>query len=395
MLSSFKPVKILKGSITSAGSRGSSIIRKILVTVQFSISILLIVCTIVISRQLNFVRNTDLGFNKEHLLYIEMNDNLKKNYDGLRGDLLKNPEIINVTNASSVLNEGLHYVSGIDWEGKPKDFHLTLACNPVNFDYFETMGMKFLDGRGISREHSRDARQAIVINEEALKAMKLDSPVGKRFLVRGREGKIVGVVKNFLYEPLYHGAFPTFYLFSPYNANSMIIKISPDNIPQTIKNIEKFFKKFNPSYPFIYQFVDDTIESFYRSELQMEKVFTTFAFLAVFIACLGMFGLSAYIAEKRTKEIGIRKVMGASIGTILNLLTRNFIILVILATIIAVPAGYYFMNKWLENFEFRINIQWWVFVLSGLIALIIGILTVSYQSIKAARANPVDTLRYE
>lgn len=395
VLSSLRPVKILKGSITSAGSKGSSIVRRILVTVQFSISIMLIICTIVISGQLSFVRNTDLGFNKEHLLYIEMNDTIKKNYESIRGDLLKNPAILNITNASSVLNEGLNYISNIDWEGRPKDFHLTLACNPVNFDYFKTMGMKFLDGRGISREHPGDMREAVVVNEEAAKVMKLNSPVGKRFSIGEREGKIIGVVKNFLFEPLYYGAFPTIYLYSSQNVNSVIIKISSENIPETIKNIERIFIKFNPAYPFVYNFIDETIEGFYRSELQMQKVFTTFAIFAIFIACLGMFGLSIFIAEKRTKEIGIRKVMGASTGRIVNLLTRNFIILVVLSGFIAAPAGYYFMNKWLENFAYKISIQWWVFVLSGLTALLIAILTVSYQSIKAARKNPVDTLRYE
>ncbi|MFC1725613.1 ABC transporter permease [candidate division KSB1 bacterium] len=393
VLSAFQPTKILKGS-NASGSKTSSVIRKILVTIQFSISILLIICTIVISRQLHFVRNTDLGFDKEHLLYIEMNDVLKSQYEVFKGDLLRNPKIKNVTGACSALSENLNY-SQADWEGKPEDTYLTTAINPVSYDYFETMSMKFVEGRGFSREISSDASQAYVITEEAVKVMKLDSPVGKRFSVWGREGKIVGIVKDFYYEPLYHGAFPTVYLYSQQRINSIIIKINSENIPQTISDIEMSFKKFNPEYPFVFNFVDETIDGFYRSELQMEKVFKTFAFLAVFIACLGMFGLSAFVAEKRTKEIGIRKVLGASTGTILNLLSGNFIILVVLANIIAVPIGYYFMNRWLESFVYHINIEWWVFVLSGLLAIVTAVLTVSYQSIKAAKANPVDTLSYE
>jgi predicted permease len=395
-LSSFQPVKVLKGSFGSGSQR--SLFRKILVVSQFTLSIFLIIGTIIIYKQLDYIKNRDLGYDKEHLVFVYMQGELKAKYESAKSELLRNSDILKVTRSLQLPSNIASTVSALDWEGKNPDEKVSMNWDIVDFGYFETLKMDIVQGRSFSREFATDVSEAYIVNEEAVKLMGMESPVGKRLSVFRNEGKIIGVVKNFNFKSLHHKIRPFVYMMNPNwisMMDCMFIRIAPDNISATVKYIESTCKKINPAYPLRYRFFDEWLERLYRNEQRMGKIVGYFTFLAIAISCLGLFGMASFMTEQRTKEIGIRKVLGAPVSRIILLLSADFTKWVLAANIIAWPLAYFAISKWLENFAYRTNLNMSIFVLSGVLALVTALLTVSYQTLKAALANPVESLRHE
>jgi hypothetical protein len=305
---------------------------------------------------------------------------------------------MSVTGAHSLPIYESSGTSGASWEGKPADFKLQMRIQAVDEDFLKTFNVKLAQGRFFSRDIPTDTSSAFVLNETAVKEMGLKDPIGKRFVLleSGKiAGKIIGVIEDYQLRSLHYSIEPMVLWANPDFFSYLCLKISAVNVSETIAFVEKIWKKHSPQYPFQFQFLDEAVDEMYRSEERVGTIFKYFTFLAVFISCLGLFGLASYLAEQRTKEIGIRKVLGASVPKICLLLSKEFVKCVILANAIAWPIAYFVMNRWLQNFAHRISIGYQIFLLSALMALIITVLTVSYQSIKAALANPVDSLRYE
>jgi ABC-type antimicrobial peptide transport system permease subunit len=395
-LSSFRPAYVLKGSQT-LGPRGS-LFRKILVVFQFSLSILLIIGTLIVYKQLNYIRNRDLGFKKENLIIVNMPQALTPKYETLKNEFLRNINVVNVTRSAQSPSYIGSTVSALDWDGKNPDEKVMMNWDYVDYDYFETLRLEIVQGRSFSKEFATDASEAFIVNEEAVKLMGMESPVGKRLKVFRQEGRIVGVVKNFHFLPLHHEIKPFVYGMNPSWADMMrflFIRVNPDNVAGTLKYVEGVFKKFSPDYAFQYQFFNERIDQSYRSEQKVSKIVSYLTGLAVFISCLGLFGLASFMTERKTKEIGIRKVLGASVSNIVLILSKEFIKWVLVANIIAWPVAYFVGYKWLQNYAYRTSLALWVFIMAATLSFVIALLTVSYQAIKAALANPADTLRYE
>jgi len=393
-LSSFSPVKVLKSAALTGSS--NSLTRKLLVIAQFTISIILIISTITITKQLNYIKNKELGFDKEHLVYVELLGDLKTRFDTVKNELVKIPTINYVTTAQSLPNNAANSAGDLDWEGRPADIKGAMNFIGVEKDYFKTVGIDFIEGETfISIPNNRELRE-FVLNEKAVELMQIENPLGKSFRMWDRApGRIIGIVKNVHNTSLHQEIRPVFYVQFPYFYNYIIINMRIDNIQSSIGLIQDVITTINPNYPFEFHFVDDTIDQFYQTETQLSRIITYFTMLAVFISCLGLFGLSLFMAEQRTKEVGIRKTLGATVSNIVGLMSKNFLFLVAFSVLISWPVAYFIMSKWLQNFAYRLNLSFWIFFLSGLAALVIALLTVSFQSIKAAIANPVDSMRYE
>lgn len=397
-LSSLRPVNILKGSLFSEKKHHSSLFRKTLVVSQFTISIGFIICSILIFKQLEFIRSKDLGFDKDYLIRISMQGNLRRQSQVLKRELLKNPW---VENASVTANNliGWWSSSSVSWEGKESDQHLILGYNWVDYDFLKTFKMELAEGRFFSREFPTDVKDALIINETAVRAMGLTNPMGTE-IIRSPgspyedSGKIIGVVKDYHGESL-HDEIKPFCLMLVTNGANMNIRIKADNIPQTIDYIGKCIGKISQGHPFVYSFLDEEIESLYRTDRLVGELIPLITIVAIIISCLGLFGLAAFSIERRTKEIGIRKVLGASISNIVKLMSQEFLALVLAANIISWPVSWYIMSRWLQNFAYRTSVEIWVFFAAGLTALLIAFLTVFFQTVKVAIKNPVDSLRYE
>jgi len=394
VLSSFQPVTVLKGRFTT--SIKGIILRKGLVVIQFTISIALIIATIVVYNQMNYMRSQDLGFNKEQKLIIDTHgDSSKLAFKQAVSTL---PGVISTSMAGSVPGGGNPgaYSKVENAKGDMQIANLDLYF--VDFDYIPQFNMKMLAGRSFSKDYGTDTTQAMVVNEAAMKMFGYSSPaqiVGKKFDQWGRNGRIIGVVKDFHFRSLQEVIKPISMRIEPNGCNLVSINLSGKNIPATIAAIESKWKTMIPKRPFSYYFLDEFFDKQYRSEDRFGKLFLNFAILAIFISCLGLLGLASYSTMQRTKEIGVRKVLGASVTNIVNLLSIDFLKLVVISFIIAAPLAWYFMYKWLQGFAYRIGIGWLVFVEAALTAIIIALLTVSFQAIKAAVANPVKSLRTE
>ncbi len=395
-LSGFQPVKVFKGA--SRTGTGSFVFRKYLVITQFAISIIMIISTWIIHDQLEFIGSKDLGYNKEHVVTIPLNGDYRNHYESLKTELLQNPAVLGVTAATSLPSFTKESMR-IDWEGNRTGVSVSMANIAVDHDYLDVFEMKVVQGRAFSKACATDASEAFIINEQALKVMELDSPIGKHIYFDkdgpyADEGVIVGVVKDFHFNSIHEEIEPLVLRIYPRWFFHIMIKVKPENVTAIVAALEKVFKKYSNS-PFEYAFLDSAFDDLYKSEHRMAAIFNHFSLIAIFISCLGLFGLAAFTAEQRTKEIGVRKVLGASMTNVAALLSKDFVKLVLLANLIAWPVAWFVMNKWLHNFAYRIKIEWWVFALAGGIALIIALLTVSTQAIKAALANPVEALRYE
>jgi putative ABC transport system permease protein len=410
-LSSFEPDRILKETLSAKkfGTHTASI-RKGLIVFQFVLTIVLIISTTTVYRQLSFIKNRRLGFDKNCLIYTQLRSegNLWEQYDAhktwlkyqmLRNELSQNPNILEVSSATCLPFGSMGQEFGqLDWEGKDPEFQVSMNHMAVDPHFLKTFQLEMIEGRFLSDEFPSDS-QNFILNEAAVKAAGLNSPVGKRFRLLDKTGKIIGVIRDFHFAPLHNEIAPLVIHLMPYQywmyRNYVFVRIGSENVSQTIASIQKMWDKAIPGYPFEFHFLDDTIDARYKSEQRLEAILRIFTFLAISISCFGLFGLIAFTAEQRTKEIGIRKVLGASMGSVVRLLSREFVVLVVLANIIAWPVAYFVMKSWLKNFAYRTEIGFVTFVFSGFAALIIAFLTVFYQSIKAALASPVESLRYE
>ncbi len=397
-LSAFRPVAAMKG-LKESKSKGASF-RKMLVVVQFSLAIMLIFGTTVVSKQLHFIQKAKLGFDKENIVQIPIKENIGKKYQSVKNELLKNPNILSVSAQRYPFSETTWRSSGVfDWEGKDPERRIDLVFAGVDYDFFETLKLEIKEGRPFSKDVLSDEEGGYILNESAIKEIGLDSPVGKRFAIQKNEGTIIGVAKDAHFRSFHHEIEPrVFYIVDMTHATDaglVMIKIHGAKIPEALSHIERVWKDINPVSPFEYHFLDQTYDRLYRSEKRIGTVFNSFTMLAIFISCLGLFGLASFMAEQRTKEIGIRKVLGASAPEIILLLTKEFTKWVLVANLIAWPVAYLVMNKLLQTYAYRTAIGIDIFIFSGLIALTIALLTVSYQALRAARSNPADSLRYE
>jgi ABC-type lipoprotein release transport system permease subunit len=389
-LSSFQPVTVLKNQ-TGNKKSGSGILRKFLVVFQFSLTVILIIGSVVIFRQLNYMHNSDLGFDKDNVVTFGLRHHA---YEAFKNDLLQNPNILSISSCY-VPGRELFGVTGFQWEGKNPEEEVMLYPVTVDYDYLETFKMKMVEGRFFSREFSTDEKRSIVLNETAVKVMGLESPVGKRLSFRERKGTIIGVIKDFHQTSLRSAIEPMVFWFPDEGMPWVCARINSQNVSETLAYIEKRWTEEVPNYSFGYSFLDERIGSLYSVEKKIGRIFRYFTILAVFIACLGLFGLASYTAEQRTKEIGIRKVMGAKVSALVLLLSREFTKWVLAANVIAWPIAYFISKNWLQNFSYRVPLGLGVFLFSAAAAFIIALLTVSYQAFKAASAHPVDSLRYE
>jgi putative ABC transport system permease protein len=393
LLSSIQPVKALKGSL-KLGSKKSSF-RKILVTFQFSLSIALILATFVVYRQLNFVQNRNLGYDQDHVIYLREGRVFWQNYESIKEELLQYSDILGVSASSDVPTYTLHSTTGVTWEGKDPEDRILFTRFIVDYDYYDTLDLKIVKGRGFSKEFSTDQKEGYVLNEKAAALTGYEDPVGKPFSLWGRRGKIIGVVQDYHFKSLHTEIEPLVHYMWETPSSYAFIRVRSGAMTQGLKDIEKVYKKHVPNYPFEFRFLDEELNRLYIDDMRTAKVFQTFMFLAVFISCLGLFGLASFMANQRTKEVGIRKVLGASVLGIFILLLKEFSKWVIVANAIAWPLGYLVMDRWLKNFAYHTDIALWIFIVSGVLGLFIAVLTVSYQSIKASVSNPVDSLRYE
>ncbi len=394
VLSSFKPIIVLKGRFSS-GTKGI-LLRKGLVVAQFTISIALIIGTIIVYSQMKYMRNQDLGFNKDQMIILDSNGDSAR--FAFAQSLLSIPNVKSVSLSSSAPGMG-NSEAYSQVENKNGDMQVaTLARYAVDFNFIPQYKMKMVAGRAFSKDFATDTTQAIILNETAVRQFGYSSPdqiIGKRFDQWGRQGKVIGVVKDFHYRSLQQNIKPLSMVIQPESEGLVNVNVSAADLPQTLAVIESKWKQMIPARPFSYTFLDDTFNKQYRNEDRFEKLFFNFAILAIFISCLGLLGLASYSTLQRTKEIGIRKVLGASVSGITSLLSKDFIKLVLIALVIASPLAWFGMHKWLQGFAYRINIGFWVFILAGLLAILIAVLTVSFQAIKAAVANPVKSLRSE
>jgi len=343
---------------------------------------------------LNFIRSADLGYNRHHVVTMAMNRVIRSNYQALKDELLRDAGIVSVTAA----NNPPTYVGNINpfwWEGRNPSQYETMNFIATDYDYLKTFEMKIVAGRDFSREFKTDAENYIV-NEAAVRMMGLKDPVGKRFSIWDYQGVIIGVVKDFNNKPLSQEITPTAITLLPNWAPAfMFVRIRPENVARSMDRIKETWTRLVPGQPFEPVFLDESFDNLYRSDRRMGVIFRDFAALALFISCLGIFGLAAFMAEQRTKEIGVRKVLGASIVGIVSLLSREFVVLVTVANVIAWPAGYYLTNRLLRNYAYRAGVPFWIFLGAGILAYLIALLTVSYQAFKAARSEPVNALKYE
>jgi len=394
LLSSFRPAKVLKGTLQAAGSNLK--FRKILVIIQFSLSVFLIISTFVISQQMKYIRNIDLGIEKEHIIHIRLHGNeLTQRYSAIKNEMLRLPDVLFVTASLALPTDIRNSPGSPDWEAKDPNNDMQIKADFVDYDYIEMFNIQMVAGRAFSKSYATDDSAAYIVNQEAVRQMGLEDPVGKRFSFWGRPGNIVGVMKNFHFQPLHHDIKPIVFKIFPSWFRRIYVKVKSGDLSQAISAIEKTWKHLNPGYPFEYQFLDENYDQLYREEKRLGTLFNTFTFLAVFIACLGLFGLASFMTEQRTKEIGIRKVLGASASGIICLLSKEFSKWVLMANLLSWPVAYFIMDKWLQGFAYRTKVGWFVFIISCLISLFVAMTTVAYQAVKVALANPIKALKYE
>jgi putative ABC transport system permease protein len=375
-----------------------SVFRNILIVFQFAVSVFLIFGTYVVYNQLNYIRNKDLGFKKENIVMFPiMSQAVGRQIESFKSEVLRNPNILSAAASESYPTAGHGNISTW-WEGKKDEVTLIMPSISIDHNFLKTFRLELIAGRDFSKDIESDRMYAYILNETAVKQLGWKDPIGKQFQVERAgypRGTVIGVVKDFNFDSLRSEIRPLALINDPSLFNYLCMKIAPDNIPETIQYIEKKFKDFDPTAPFEYTFLDGRLDRIYKAEQRIGQIFNSFSLLAIFIACLGLLGLASLAITLRTKEVGIRKVLGASTSRIVILLTREFTVLVLVSNIIAWPAAYFVMHKWLQNFAFRINISVWVFLLSGLTVIFIALLTISFKAIKTAIANPVNSLRYE
>jgi putative ABC transport system permease protein len=396
-LAGFRPVSFPGRTSTSRG--GNPLFRKILVGIQFTISIFLIISSVVILQQSRFLRGHDMGINTEYIVNMELRGGVRRNYRAIREELLRlsHVEAVCITNGS--LNKRFS-TDNADWEGRKPEDKINMEIHAVDFEYDDAFGLEMAQGRYFSREFSTDAEEAIVVNQTAVRRMGMEDPIGKRFncplpFDPDRNGRIIGVVKDFHFRSLHEPIAPLILVIAPGWFTDLYIRLDGNDLSGTMAAVEKIVKTHAPNFPFEFRFMDDEINALYNAEVRFEKLVQAGTGLAVFIACLGIFGLASFMAQQRAKEIGIRKILGSSTSRIVALLSKDFLLWVGMANLIAWPAAWWAMQVWLRNFAYRAPLTPWPFLFSGIGVLAVAWLTVGWQSFRAASSNPVDTLRYE
>ena len=391
-LSSFNPVKVLKGTFLSG--KKSALPRHILVVGQFAISILLISATIIIYQQIQHIKNRDMGYNPDNLIMVPASEDTQKNYAAIRDELMKTGVISIVNRSFSPITEVWWKMPAPDWDGKPAGAQLIVAGMSTDIDYSKTMGVKIIEGKDFSGVPADSSN--ILINEAAVKAMGLKNPIGTQFRNGTNKHTVIGVTSNIVMESPFKAVDPMLVYFDPGNSNSINIRLKSSVKPQdALKSIEGVFKKYNPAFPFDYKFVDQEFGRKFLTENLISRITNIFAGLAIFICCIGLAGLASFTIEKRIREIGIRKVMGATLQQLLLLISKDFLKLVLIAFVIATPIAWWFMNDWLQKYPDRINISIWLFGAVGLLILLLALVVVSLNTMKAAIANPIKSLRTE
>ncbi|HMO61784.1 MAG TPA: ABC transporter permease [Ferruginibacter sp.] len=393
-LSSFQPVKVLKG--TFRAGRYASIPRKILVVTQFAVSIMLIIGTIIVFRQIQHAKNRPIGYNKNGLINVAMENEIKQHFEAIATELKNGGAIVSMAASNSPLTQVWNTNGGFDWEGKDPNLGVDFPNNRVSHDFGKTVNWQIKMGRDFSKDFATDTA-AFIINEAAAKFLGFADPIGKILKWENQPFTIIGVVGDIMQESPFYPVRPSLYHLDDYESMfNLILKLNPQqNAKASISKIEAVWKKYVPAVPFDFKFVDESFGKKFLEEERIGRLSSYFAVLAICISCLGLFGMASFVAEQRTKEVGIRKVLGAGVFNIWKLLSAEFIGLVLISCIIAAPVAYYYLNNWLSNYDYRISISWNVFVIAGMLALLITVLTVSFQAIKAAIANPVKSLRTE
>ncbi len=390
LLSSFQPVKALKGKIASRIS--NVLFRRILVVIQFSFSIILIAGTIVIGKQLQYIRSKQLGYDKENVLTMHM-INMGQHLDAVKADMLKQRGVTGVTWASMNIIKYGGQTGDNSWDGKQNGETMMISPMNIQKNFIPFFNLQLTEGSNFSGLPSDSMH--FILNETAVKAARITNPIGKKFRLWNTQGTIIGVVKDFHFLSMRYKIMPAIFYCQQNTYGNIYIKTTGKDLPAVIAAAQAEWNKYNAGFPFEYNFLDDDFKRLYESEQRIGLLYNVFAAIAIFISCLGLFGLAAYTAQVRTKEIGVRKVLGASVSGIIQLLAKDFIKLVLIAILIATPVAWYVMNKWLQEFAYKISIGWTVFAIAGMLAVVIAFITISFQSIKAAVANPVKSLRTE
>jgi len=390
LLSSFRPLQALRGKL--ALGIGNVFFRKILVVTQFVFSVGLIVATIVISYQLKYIRQKDLGFNKEHVFSFGLTKEMNEHFDAVKAELLKQPGIIAVASSNNSI-VGTNATTGdTDWNGKEEGTMLMIHPNGIDQHLIPMLDMKMAAGKNFSGSKADSAH--VILNETAVKQAGIKDPIGKMFSLWSTKGTIIGVVRDFNYASLRQSIEPAIFYYSPANSR-MYVKTTGNDATKALAAAQRVWKSYSSDFPFEYSFLDTDFNKMYLDDQRMGELFNVFTIVAILISCLGLFGLASYTAQVKIKEIGIRKVLGASVISIYNLLAKEFIVLILIAFIIAAPVAWFGMHKWLQNYAYRVEVAWWIFLITDVLAIFIALITVSFQAIKAALANPVKSLRTE
>lgn len=392
-LSSFNPIRVFKGSLKFSNS--ALWLRKGLVVFQFVLSILLIIGTMVVTKQVNYIQSINLGYDRENLIYIPLEGELTGKYEVFKEQSLRMAGVQSITRITQTPTSISNGTGGVVWEGKDPSSKLQFTQAAIGYDFTKTMHVEMVKGRDFSDQFASDSI-GYIVNETALKIFNYKDPIGMPLTFWQKKGAIVGVIKDFHFNSLHNAINPlVLRLGEEAGWGSALVRTEPGKTKEALTSLEKLCKDLNPQFPFTYQFSDEEYQKLYQSEEIVSKLSNGFAFLAIFISCLGLLGLAMFTAEQRTKEIGIRKVLGASIGSLFNLLSKEILIMVVLALFIASPLAWVVMNDWLKDYAYRIDITWWIFLLAGGLAVLIALATISFQTIKALLANPVNSLRTE
>ena len=392
VLSDYQPAQVIKGD--KAQGR-HSFLRRFLVVTQFAASIALIACTFIILLQMNYIRNKDMGYNRENIIVLPLKDaSVVKQLEPMKHDLNQYPSITKVT-ACSQSPIGIHSATYVKIPGETGKMSVLSYHIDCDYDFLSTFDISVVEGRNFSKYVTSDSANAVLVNQSLANSLGLKNAVDKTINIDNNKFNIIGVIKDFNIHSLHQKILPFFVKLNKPWMQYLCIKTKPENLPATIEFIQSVWNQYNEEKVFKYTFLDSDFNSLYKAEERLAKIVHYSSCLAILVACLGLLGLVSFIVEQKRKEIGIRKVLGASVVNVVGILSKQFLLMVLLANIIAIPIAYYFMSNWLEDFAYRINISWWIFAVSGAIALLIALLTVSYQAIKAAIANPVESLRYE
>lgn len=390
-LSSFQPAKVLKGTLKAG--KGASTPRKVLVTLQFGFSILLIIGAVVIYQQIRLVQNRELGYDKENLIFVEGNDELKENYEVLKNELLQSGLVQAMTRSNSPITN-IYSNNFLGWPGKPEEQRVIFTTIVAGYDYTETMGIEILQGRDFSKDFASDS-SAIIVNQAGLDIMQLEDPLGTELDLWDGKRTLIGVVDNVLMGSPYQPISPMFMIMDDWGSGYTLRLASTNDLPEQLAQVEAIFNKHNSAYPFQYEFADVEFQKKYTTINLTKSLANLFTILALIITGLGLFGLASYTAEQRTKEIGVRKVLGASVVSIVSLMSKDFSRLVIIAFVVAAPLAWWALDNYLDRYEIRTDLQWWIFPLTGIAALVFALLFVSSQALRAARTNPAKALRSE